>query len=198
MSDFVTTGNVFCPAVEHLAEETFHMDEERFRAFYERTSRPLWAYLSRLTGDRTAADDLVQESYYRLLRVKLPEVCEAQLKNYLFRIATNLVRDEWRKRKTQPAAVELEPDQVAAHGSPTRNHGQEHEHRAVLEHAMSSLKPRERELLWLAYVEGSSHQEISEVCGLKTNSIRPLLLRARRKLATALRLRVVRGRFDHA
>jgi RNA polymerase sigma-70 factor (ECF subfamily) len=190
MSDLVTTGNVFCPALEVTAEETFHMDEERFKAFYERTSRPLWAYLSRLTGDRTAADDLVQESYYRLLRVKLPEVCEAQLKSYLFRIATNLVRDEWRKRKTQPAAVLLEPEQLEAHG-PQSQPGREHEHRAILEHAMSYLKPKEREMLWLAYVEGSSHKEISEVCGLKTNSIRPLLLRARRKLATALR-----GRFD--
>jgi RNA polymerase sigma-70 factor (ECF subfamily) len=189
MSDYVTTGNILCPALEHAAEETFHMDEERFKAFYERTSRPLWAYLSRLTNDRAAADDLVQESYYRMLRVKLPEVCEAQLKSYLFRIATNLVRDEWRKRKTQPAAVLLEPEKMEAHGS----HGQEHEHRAVLEHAMGFLKPRERELLWLAYVEGSSHQEISEVCGLKTNSVRPLLLRARRKLASALR-----GRFAHA
>jgi RNA polymerase sigma-70 factor (ECF subfamily) len=189
MSDFVTTGNVFCPALEHAAEETFHMDEERFKAFYERTSRPLWAYLSRLTRDRAAADDLVQESYYRLLRVKLPEVCEAQLKSYLFRIATNLVRDEWRKRKTQPAPIVLEPEQLAGRGS----HGQEHEHRAVLEHAMAYLKPKEREMLWLAYVEGSSHQEISEVCGMKTNSVRPLLLRARRKLANALR-----GRFAHA
>lgn len=104
MSEFLNLaiGNVLAPAIESVAEQTFHMDEERFRAFYERTSRPLWAYLSRLTGDSTAADDLTQESYYRLLRVKLPEVNEAQLKSYLFRIATNLVRDEWRQRKTRP------------------------------------------------------------------------------------------------
>lgn len=189
MSDFVTTGNVFVPVLEQTVDETFHMDEERFKAFYERTSRPLWAYLSRLTGDRTAADDLVQESYYRLLRVKLPEVSEAQLKNYLFRIATNLVRDEWRKRKTQPAAANVEAESLEAQGPQTRPNEQ-YENRAVLARAMESLKPREREMLWLAYAEGSSHKEISDICGLKTNSIRPLLLRARRKLATALRGRV--------
>ncbi len=186
MSDFVTTGNVFVPALEQAAEETFQMDEARFHAFYERTSRPLWAYLSRLTGDRTAADDLVQESFYRLLRVKLPDGGDAMLKSYLFRIATNLVRDEWRKRKTQPPALELEPERIEGR-NPESRHGEQHESRAVLEHAMQSLKPREREMLWLAYVEGSSHQEISQVCGLKTASIRPLLLRARRKLAGVLR-----------
>jgi RNA polymerase sigma-70 factor (ECF subfamily) len=183
MSEFViTTGNEFCPALE-AAAETFHMDEERFKAFYDRTSRPLWAYLSRLTGDRTAADDLVQESFYRLLRVKMPEVNEAQLKSYLFRIATNLVRDEWRQRKTRPAFSSSDDVDIPVKAQ----HAEHHEHRSVLSRAMSRMKPRERELLLLAYVEGSSHREISEVSGLKENSIRPLLLRARRKLAGFLR-----------
>ena len=46
----------------------FEMDEEAFRAFYDRTARALWVYLSRMTGDSQVADDLLQESYYRLLR----------------------------------------------------------------------------------------------------------------------------------
>ena len=41
------------------------MDEEAFRLFYQRTSRSLWAYLSRMSGDRQLADDLLQETYYR-------------------------------------------------------------------------------------------------------------------------------------
>jgi RNA polymerase sigma-70 factor (ECF subfamily) len=49
------------------------------------------------------------------------------------------------------------------------------------------LKPRQRALLWLAYVEGMRHAEIAEVLGLSALSIRPLLFRARRRMATALR-----------
>ena len=49
--------------------------------------------------------------------------------------------------------------------------------------ALDRLKRRERELLWLAYAQGSSHQEIGETLGLKTGSIKPLLFRARRRLA---------------
>ena len=44
------------------------MDEDTFRAFYDRTARSVWAYLSRLTGDPHLADDLLQDVYYRFLR----------------------------------------------------------------------------------------------------------------------------------
>jgi RNA polymerase sigma-70 factor (ECF subfamily) len=51
---------------------------------------------------------------------------------------------------------------------------------------MARLKPRVRELLWLAYAQGSSHQEIAATLSLKTSSIKALLSRARQRLATML------------
>ena len=59
--------------------------------------------------------------------------------------------------------------------------------RSDLGRALAQLKPRERELLWLAYVEGSSHKEIAEMVGLRSGSVRLLLFRARHKLADVLR-----------
>jgi len=52
---------------------------------------------------------------------------------------------------------------------------------------LRELKPRERQLLWLAYVEGMSHHEIAAALNLKSGSIRPLLFRARRRMAEVLR-----------
>jgi RNA polymerase sigma-70 factor (ECF subfamily) len=49
------------------------------------------------------------------------------------------------------------------------------------------MRPRERQLLWLAYAEGYSHREIASITGLASASIRLLLFRARRKIARLLR-----------
>lgn len=170
-------------------EVPFEMDEDAFRAFYDRTARGVWAYLARMTGDRQAADDLLQECYYRFLRAKVAYDDEAHRRNYLFRIATNLARDRYRRRSASPeTATEIDESHGADTGAATRA-----ETRTDLHRALGQLKQRERELLWLAYANGSSHEEIGATLGLKKASIKPLLFRARHKLATLLR-----GGGDHA
>src|ERR1700761_9596182 len=73
------------------------IDEDAFRAIYDRTARPLWAYLRRVTGRTDVADDLLQETYCRFVARNPHGLDEAQTRSYLFRIATNLMRDCWRR-----------------------------------------------------------------------------------------------------
>src|SRR5580692_9452763 len=79
------------------ASTAFVMDEDTFRAFYERTARGVWAYLARVTGDRQLADDLLQETFYRFLRAAATYDSETHRRNSLYRIATNLARDARRR-----------------------------------------------------------------------------------------------------
>ena len=175
------------------ADEAFHMDEDAFRVFYERTARPVWAYLSRMTGEPRLADDLLQETYYRFLRAGGTHESDAHRRNYLFRIAANLVRDLRRRPRIDNVPMATGSD--AAGGFDARNYPDPRSadvdtgaaRRVDLQRAMAQLKPRERELLWLAYAQGSSHQEIAQTLGLKTASIKLLLFRARRRLAALLR-----------
>lgn len=168
------------------AEEAFVMDEDAFRAFYERTARPLWLYLSRLTGDTQQADDLLQESYYRLLRTKTPHDGDAHRRAYLFRIATNLVRDGHRRTKRQPV-VSLPDHAEAALPSRDGDAAERSARRTDLRRAMAKLRSRDRALLWLAYAQGHAHVEIAETLGVKPASIKLLLFRARKRLAALLR-----------
>ncbi len=172
-------------AAAREAEETLHMDEERFRILYERTARPLWSYISRVSGNPGLADDLVQETFCRFLTGARADMSEDHQRNYLFRIATHLLHDHWRKaaHHSFPACdserlLEVPSDERIA---------EEIHLRRDVGRALERLKPRERAMLWLAYVLGASHKEIAETLGLKTPSIRLLLFRARRKLVDLLR-----------
>jgi RNA polymerase sigma-70 factor (ECF subfamily) len=159
------------------------MDEETFRAFYDRTARGLWAYLSRMTGDRQLADDLMQEAYYRFLRAARTYENEAHRRNSLFQIATNLVRDA-RRRPPMFQLPESSDHRAMRVGGDLAERTAE---RADLSRALAQLKPRERQLLWLAYAQGETHRDIAETLGVKTASIKMLLFRARRRLAGLLR-----------
>jgi RNA polymerase sigma-70 factor (ECF subfamily) len=158
-------------------EERINMGEDAFREFYESTARPLYCYLLRVSGRHDVAEDVMQESYCRMLSAKLPAMDDAQKKSYLFRIAANLLRDRWRRGQEVPEENLPEP------AAP----GHDPEAQTDMRRVFDQLKPRERQLLWLAYVEGANHKEIAESAGLRPGSIRLLLFRARRRLADMLR-----------
>jgi RNA polymerase sigma-70 factor (ECF subfamily) len=161
------------------------MDSDAFAGFYERSARPLWAYLARVSGDPALADDLMQESYVRYLAASFPASHQAEgevaARRYLFRIATNLLRDHW--RRPRQASIEEIPEEFFA----AADRSAQSDSQAVLGPAMAQMRPRDRQLLWLAYAEGYTHREIAEVTGLASASIRLLLFRARRKVARLLR-----------
>src|SRR3954468_22720787 len=121
-----------------LTDVALAMSEDEFRAFYDRTSGPLWGYLSRISGDRQVADDLLQESYYRLLKSNAAFESEHHRRNYLYRIPTNLGRDG--RRTMKPSFDEgVELANVAAPDGHS-----DAESRADVRRALGRLKPRER------------------------------------------------------
>ena len=158
------------------------MDEESFHALYGQTARNLRAYLRSVVIDPNIVDDLVQESYFRFLKAGLPASMEpAHQKNYLYRIATNLVHDHRRARKLEP--LPGEPPTAAKVDILDQGHD--------ISSALDHLKPRERDVLWLAYVECFNHREIAGILRVGAASIRPMLARARAKFAAILRRRGV-------
>jgi RNA polymerase sigma-70 factor (ECF subfamily) len=167
-----------------LESETWdQMQADAFAGFYERSARPLWAYLARVSGDPALADDLLQESYIRFLSADAPRIDvdgEVAARRYLFRIATNLLRDHWRRPK--PTAIE----DISEEHFRAPDTSEASDTRVLLGPALLQLRPRDRQLLWLAYAEGYSHREIAVITGLASASVRLLLFRARRKAAHLL------------
>ena len=125
------------------ADVAFEMDEEAFRAFYDRTARLLWAYLSRITRQRrhpptTCSRKRITASCAR----GSPHESDAHRRHYLFRIATNLVHDRHRASRDVTRAGRRRT--CAELPAPGDDGGVEPQQRTDLRRAMARLKPRER------------------------------------------------------
>ena len=156
-------------------EEATAMNEQEFRSLYDATARPILAYLVGVTGRKDVAEDLLQETYCRFVVRQPPSMNTDETRRYLFRIATNLLRDRWRRG-----------DDESWQEVPEDGFSVDVEAQMDVRAAMRALRPRERELLWLAYVEGMGHGEIAAATGLRAISVRMLLFRARRRAAGLL------------
>ena len=161
------------------------LDEDEFRVFYGQHARPVHAYLVHMTGSTTLADDLLQEACLRFLKAPVAEMGPDHRRAYFFRIAANLARDHFRGAKRW-RPIEEAPPSAASIGSQREALPGEGLTMDLARH-LGRLAPRQREALWLAYVEGASHDEIAQAIGMKSQSIRPMLFRARAKLAGMLR-----------
>lgn len=165
------------------------MTEAEFERFYGETSRPLQAYVRRVGGDPALAEDIVHESFMRFLdadgEARRSGAAEfAAPRAYLYRIATNLMRDHGRRERRRGRALRSWLDLLTNRRAidAERVFARAHDMEAVFD----CLKPRERALLWLAHVEEADHAAIASVLDLRAGSVRVLLHRARTKLAVEI------------
>lgn len=159
------------------ARDGGRVEEGAFLGLYRETSPALRGYLLRCVRDAATADDLMQEAYLRFLRSGFWHPGIAERRGYLYRIATNLVRDRHRRRRAEEPVDDSNAGVVA---EPT---GLRHDVARVF----ARLKLKDRQLLWLADVEQWSHREIAAVLGLREPSVRTIVFRARQRFAALLR-----------
>lgn len=144
----------------------------------------LLRYLTRLTGDPDQAADAAQESYLRLLR-QPPERAD-NLRAWLFTVATNVVRDGWKKRR-HAVALSQTPSKAPQADAPTNPQEllERDERRQAVRDMLQKLSNRDRTVL-LMREEGFSHKEIADAVGTTTGSVGTLIARALKKLANEL------------
>jgi RNA polymerase sigma factor (sigma-70 family) len=160
------------------------LDVERpFAEHYE----GLFRYLVRLTGDSDLAADVSQETFVRLVEKK-PD--NTGIRAWLYRVATNVVRDDARIRRRRIELLHRSPDRLPHGDAPLQPDRalELHEKKAMVRRALSALSTRDQTVL-LMREEGFSHQEIAQAVGTTTKSVGSMIARALRKLANELALK---------
>ena len=160
------------------------MDAEKlFAEHYE----GLYRYLIRLTGDSDLAADVAQEAFVRLIEKK-PE--NSGLRAWLYRVATNVVRDDSRVRRRRLELLQEAPDRVPHGDAPldAQRAMELEEKKAMVRAALTALTERDQQIL-LMREQGFSHQEIAEAVGTTTKSVGSMIARALKKLSNELALK---------
>ncbi len=144
-----------------------------YKAILAEYNPRLYGYFYRMTSNRHDAEDLLGELVLRLVRV-LPKYDErGRFEPWLFRIAANLVRDRFRRRKVAPAIVSFtrdddEPDPINSVPGPAKavDAGLLHQEACEqLDDALATLDDSTREMIVLRHFSHMSYAEIAETMG---------------------------------
>ncbi|NJP14534.1 sigma-70 family RNA polymerase sigma factor [Streptomyces thermoviolaceus] len=143
--------------------------EALIRAIYAEHGRALLAYATRLTGDRLAAEDVVQETLIRAWRH--PEVVanpQGSLRGWLMTVARNIVTDRYRARAARPTEV-AETESTAP---VERDHAESVVDSVVLLDALERLKPEHRDVLVEIYYRGRTASEAAGRLGIPEGTVK--------------------------
>ncbi|PHZ84762.1 RNA polymerase sigma factor [Paremcibacter congregatus] len=155
--------------------------------------RALMRYFWASTRDHGAAEDLTQEVYYRLSRFQDPAAL-AQTEGYLFKIASNLLKNKWRDDGVRRRVLHVEYDDGLERATPqgygglgavVQNIDDRDQCRYLLK-VLNGFPPKTRDVFLLARFEGMSYHEISQHCGMSTHMVKKHMMKAIAQVKVAM------------
>lgn len=168
---------------------------EAFDVLVQRYKDPLSSYIYRFLGDMKECEDLLQETFLRVFRNRYSYRRIAKFSTWLYTIAGNLARSEYRKRKRrriqsiqsvnrEDEEYELEiPDDSFLPDSYTEGLIQER----FIQNALTKIPEEFREVVVLRDIQQLSYEEIAEITGLPMGTVKSRINRGRAKLQHLLR-----------
>jgi RNA polymerase sigma-70 factor (ECF subfamily) len=156
------------------------MGTEDFERLYRTHAGPLLGFLAHRVGDQILAEDLLADTFERVLKARRPfDSRKASEKTWLYSIALNLVRDHARRASVGQRALErVAADRTAAF----RDELEAVAERDVLQRALGQLSSAEREVVALRYGADLTVPEIARLTHRKLSTVEGRLYHALRKL----------------
>lgn len=161
-------------------------DEDAFSEVIRRFQAPIYSLLIRMLGNEEDAQELLQITFFRVYKYRENFDTERKLVTWIFTIASNLAKKEWRRR-SRWVNVPLEyvnltsPAKTAPHYDAGRI-----ELKASIEEAVDQLPPHYREPFLLREMEQMSYEEISDILGIRLGTVKSRINRARAHLRESL------------
>lgn len=163
-----------------------------FEALYARYRRPLLSFFSRLTGDATLAEDLMQESFVRLWKARKRYRPSGKFTTYLFQIGKNhwLNERDKRARRIRAASLEAGGDESGNgfreavpggdRGPMAETLNQELADR--IREAVDALSDKLRVVFVLGQVQGMRYADVAEILGIPVGTVKSRMANAEKAI----------------
>ena len=157
---------------ELLITQVAQGNSDALEALYDRYSSMVLGICLKVVGDRTLAEDILQETFWRVWKsAKNYRSERGMFTSWLFRIARNLAIDAYRRRNVRPQAVETqEGSDPILEEVPDPDMDVAEQAQAILQNrqirkALATLSQVQRQVIEMAYFYGMTRQEIAEATG---------------------------------
>ncbi len=166
-----------------LVDRTLRGDRDAFRVIVLQHQRRLTELVYRQTGDRSGAEDLVQETFLRAYTALSRFDTRYRLSTWLTRIALNVARDSGRRKKVRDASLDRigRAAEAAATSGPFENVARYEAQQTVLK-ALDTLSIPQREALVLSVYGGFTQREIASILETPLGTVKSRLRAALSKL----------------
>ena len=143
-------------------------------------------YIQKYVGDILVAEELVEDTFFRLMTKKAKYSGKGSFKSWLYSIGRNVAVDYIRRQKRRPT-VPLEDVQDTLHEVQSLEEAYiKEESKRTIYRALASLSTDYRAVLWLTYFEGFSSKEVAKILGKNDRQTTNLLYRAKQSLRSKL------------
>lgn len=157
-------------------------DLDKMGLLFERYKRPLYGFFYGLNKEQELSEDLVQNTFLRILKYRHLFRGEGDFRAWMFHIARNVNIDHHRKHRIKATeALENWQERVGHHENQSVDMQQNEEHR-MLTMAMDRLPADKREILLLSKFEERKYSEIGEVLGCTEGAVKVKVFRALQEL----------------
>jgi len=156
-------------------------DPEKLGLLYERYKRPLLGFFVGMVRDKDLGEDLVQNTFMRILKYKHLFRGDGDFRTWMFHIARNVKNDHFRKNKVAHEKVDKWEDKIKDEGNLMLEWQGEDEQR-MLAIAMDKLPEDKREILLLSKYQEKKYKEIGEILGCTEGTVKVKVFRALQEL----------------
>ena len=161
-------------------------DEAAFDRLFRRWAGPLLRYLERMIGDGAVAEELVQETFFRVHRARARYESRARFSTWLYRIATNLAINELKRPRRRHVHQEEDKSDLQAVGSGGEEEVDAKRLGVDVGRELEKLPERQRIALWLSAAEGHSYAEVALILETTEKSVKALVHRGRAALVVRM------------